>query len=99
MPATDFKTHPRGPYIEKDPAAELDYAVDWSAWLGEDQLSAVTWSVPAGLTKTSETIAGGLAVVWLKGGAAGQTYTVSCAVETGYGRKDERSFRVVVVER
>ena len=39
----------------KDPNAKLDYRVDWSAWLNGDTVATVAWTVPTGLTKTSET--------------------------------------------
>lgn len=109
---TAFKSDGVGPWIEKDPEAVLDYHLPWAAWLDGDTLSSVTWTVPAGLTKDSQSInassvtidgtthaANTVATVWLSGGTAGNDYTVECKVVTAGGRTDERSFRVRVVER
>lgn len=85
---------------KKDPNATLDYAVDWSPWLGDDDaLATSTFVVPAGLTKMSEGWAGDVAVVWLSGGTLGETYRVVCRITTSDGRGDDRSFLVKIEER
>lgn len=88
--------------FRKDPDAKLDFAFDWreKGWLasGED-LSAVTWTVPAGLTEEATTMTDDVAAIWLSGGTAGSTYAVSCRITTSDGRIDERSFAVIVEER
>lgn len=88
-------------HYKKDPAAVVDYSVDWSAWLDGDALAASSWSVsPASLTDgvavgatshTAET-----ATAWLSAGAPGENYTVTNRVTTAAGRTDERSFVVMV---
>jgi hypothetical protein len=83
----------------KDPNATLDYAVDWSRWLAGDEIAASAWIVPAGLTMVSETSTATTATVWLAGGAAGQSYTVTNRITTVAGRIEDRSFIIRVEER
>ena len=60
----------------KDPNASLDYTVDWSAWLGSDTISAVTWTLETGITKAAQSNTTTAATVWVSGGTAGREYTV-----------------------
>lgn len=83
----------------KDPAAVLDYGVDWSAWLGTDTISSSTWTVPAGLTQSAATNDTTSTTVWLSGGTVGQRYSVVNRIVTTGGRTDERTIRIVVVDR
>lgn len=98
---TGFESDTLGDYIIKDPDADLDYAMDWSAWLDGDTINAATWTVGAGLTKHDEAVSGDITTVWLKGGNAGQTYWVSCRIVTAnvIPRTEDRSFRVMVRQR
>jgi len=80
----------------KDPAAALDFHVDWSAWLGDDTISSSAWAVPSGLTELSASFAATSATVWLAGGAAGTRYTVSNTIGTVGGRTDRRSIVIAV---
>jgi len=83
----------------KDKDAKLDYAVDWTAWLGNDTIDTSTWTVPIGLTKISDSKTTKIATVWLGGGTAGQEYTVTNHIKTVSGREDERSITIHVQER
>jgi len=83
----------------KDKDAKLDYAVDWTAWLGNDTIDTSTWTVPTGLTKVSDSKTMKIATVWLSGGTAGQEYTVTNHIKTAAGREDERSIIIQVQER
>jgi hypothetical protein len=83
----------------KDPGGNLDYAVDWTAWLGNDTIDTSTWTVPTGLTKVSDSKTTKIATVWLSGGTVGQEYTVTNHIKTAAGREDERSFTITIVER
>lgn len=98
-----FDNDAAGPWINKDPDAVLDYAVDWSAsgssWLGTDTISAVTWIVPSGITLASSTHTSTVATIWLSGGTSGQTYNITCRITTVGGRQEDRSFRVIVKDR
>ena len=90
------------PRIDKDPAAALDYAIDWSDWLGADVIAASVWTVTppdGGLVASLPGVSGSPARVWLSGGTAGQVVRVTNRITTGLGRIDERSFNVRLVER
>jgi len=84
----------------KDPQAILDYSIEWSTWLvtGET-ISTSTWTVPAGLTKVSDSKTTTATTVWLSGGTVGTAYTVTCHIKTSVNREDDRSFIIVVEER
>jgi hypothetical protein len=83
----------------KDPDAVLDYAVDWAAWLGTDTIATSTWTVPTGLTKTTDTKTATLATVWLSGGTDGSDYQVANKIVTAGGRTDERTLTIKVRQR
>lgn len=83
----------------KDPASVLDYVWDWTSWLGDDTILSSTWTVPAGLTKTSQVNTSTTATVWLSGGTAGQSYAVTNRITTTQGRTDERTMQIVVRDR
>jgi hypothetical protein len=89
------------PYVErKDPDDVLDYVWDWSDWLETaETLSTVSWTVPTGLTKTTDSKTTTTATAWLSGGTAGTTYEVACKVVTSTGRTAERSCRILVANR
>lgn len=83
----------------KDPDAILDFSVDWSRWLAGDEIAASEWIVASGLTKTSETNSPTKTTVWLSGGDAGQSYSVTNRITTTGGRTEDRSFTIRVEER
>lgn len=87
--------------LTKDPDATLDYGFDWQdeGWLGSDTIVSATWTVPAGLTKVSETNTTTTATVWLSGGAVQSDYTVTCRITTAGGRIDDRSLLIQVRNR
>jgi len=83
----------------KDPQATLDYQFNWSAWLTSDTISAVTWTVPAGITQTAATNTTTTATIWLSAGTVGTRYTIVCRITTTAGRIDERSLIVSVQQK
>jgi len=83
----------------KDPNAVLDYSIDWTRWLAGDQIATSVWLVATGLTKVADSRAGSLATVWLSGGTAGQSYTVTNRITTAGGRTEDRSFVMKIEER
>lgn len=83
----------------KDPDATLDYEVDWSDWLGEDTISSVAWTAPAGLTQESSENTTTTATIWLSGGTAGAYYSVVCRVTTVAGRIDDRTIVIRVADK
>lgn len=83
----------------KDPAATLDYGLDWSAWLEGDTIATSTWTIPAGLTTADDSNDTTTTTVWLGGGIAGTTYRVTNQITTAGGRTDERTIRITVSDR
>ena len=87
----------------KDPQADLDYGLDWSAWLASGETIATsTWSAsPAGLTLHDDTDDGTTTTQWASSGAAGTDYTLTNRVVTSATppRTDERSILIRVKER
>lgn len=85
----------------KDPDAELDYAIDWSAWLAaeEDTAASAEWFVPDGLTGGATSLSEGKATIWLSGGTVQTEYIVVCRLTTTGGLKDDRSIVIAVHQR
>lgn len=84
----------------KDPNATLDFSVDWSRWLQTNEtISAVTWTVATGITNTLTSNTNTAATIWLSGGTAGVTYSITCKITTNQTRIDQRTFSVAVVAR
>ncbi|HKP35125.1 MAG TPA: hypothetical protein VJT70_10155 [Sphingomicrobium sp.] len=89
----------------KDPAAVLDYAIDWGAeYLGEgDLLAQSSWSVDPdetdGIAVVSSEFGERLSSVQASGGIAGRVYRLSNRVVTQSGRTDERSIVLRVEKR
>jgi hypothetical protein len=86
----------------KDPSDVLDYSFDVNEFLmlstPPDTIAGVVWLVPAGLTAGAQYHAAGVATIWLSGGAAGETYTLTATVTTAAGRVVERSLVLPVRE-
>jgi hypothetical protein len=84
----------------KDPDAVLDYSIEWSKWLAGDQIQTSTWSVSDPVIEaTNDSNTATRTTVWLLGGRAGQSYTVTNRITTLGGRTDARSFLVQVQDR
>jgi hypothetical protein len=88
----------------KDPAAIIDYAVDWqSAYLAGQTITASDWSIvpdePDGLSIIIAAHADGRGVATLAGGRRGHVYRLTNRVTFGDGRRDERSLDVRVEDR
>ena len=83
----------------KDPNAVLDYTIDWTRWLAGDQVATSEWLPSTGLTKMADTKTASSATVWLSGGTAGQSYTVTNRITTTGGRTEDRSVTIRVEER
>jgi hypothetical protein len=86
--------------ISKDPDSTMDFNIDWEEWLEGDSITTSSWSVPAGLVVTGTVFAAsGLATIWLAGGTVGDIYTITNTITTAFGRDDQRSLVIVIVER
>jgi len=84
-----------------DPDAKLDYTVDWTTWLGVDEISTSVWVIPTGLVQASPAPShdGAKATVWISGGMVGQVYTVTNRITTAAGRTEDRSFALRVAQK
>lgn len=96
-------SYPLSAVLRRDPNSKLDYQIDWSAFLtGGDTIATAVWTCsPSTIIASSpaSSIVGGTAAkVWLEGGTAGLTYTLTCRITTSAGRTDDRSVRVKVEE-
>lgn len=88
----------------KDPAALVDYAIDWTAgYLGDQTITASVWRVnPAeggGVMVDSSAILPGKTVATLFGGQVGRLYHVTNTVNFSDSRSDERTLMVRVEAR
>jgi len=84
----------------KDPEAVLDYGFDWSDWLADGEtISTSSWTVENGITKDSDSKTTTVTTIWLSGGSAGTTYTLTNHIVSSAGREDDRSFAVQVQDR
>lgn len=81
----------------KTPTAIRDYAVNWGTNAPGDDLSSVSWSVPAGLTTVDTGMDGGRAIIRLSGGALDGIYLVRAVGTRASGQIDRRSFYVAIV--
>ena len=88
-----------GSYWMHDPDARLDYAFDWTEWLGGDVItSAEVTADPAVVTADPAVINGSRVTAWLSAATPGRC-KVSCKVTTAAGRTDERSQILYVTGR
>lgn len=99
------------PYFLKDPDEVLDYKFDFAALTNGngatdylesgETISSETVTAGAGITLDSETITDSntSVTIWLSGGTAGNTYTVTCQIATSASRTVERSIYVTVAEK
>jgi len=86
--------------MTKDPAAVLDYKMDWSSWLDDgDTIISHTVTSPDGLSVDKSSIDDVSVIFWLSGGTDRREYPVSVQVGTAHGRVDVRSMIVLVCGR
>lgn len=88
----------------KDPAAVLDYLIDWGAeYLDGDVLAASKWSVtpdePGGVAVAGNDFDATTSTVKAAGGVAGSIYRLVNHVTLQSGRVDERSIVLRVEQR
>ena len=88
--------------FKQDPQAQLDYKVDWSAWLGVGEtITTSSWVLDPGITQGTPAPASHdntSATIWLSGGVAGTTYNVTNHIATSAGRINDRSISVHIVD-
>jgi hypothetical protein len=88
----------------KDPAATLDYSVDWGAeYLSGDALAGSSWSIepdePGGISIVSSDYDLLAAAVTVGGGLPGRIYRLANHVTTAGGLTDSRSIMIRVEKR
>lgn len=91
----------------KDPAAVLDYTVDWlsDGWLvDDDTIAAATVTVTDDESDTPLVVDAvnfddSTVTAWLSGGVVGTTYAVVFEVVTDQARTDQRTVSIKVQER
>lgn len=76
----------------KDPAARLNYSIDWVEWLAGDTITLSEWTVPEGLTEHGDIHGSGVATILLGGGVDGCDYRVTNKITTAGGLINLRSF-------
>lgn len=91
--------------LMKDPAAVLDYAIDWGAqYLDQgDLLADSSWSVEPeeadGVAVVGSLFSDTISTVQAGGGIPGRLYRLANRVVTQSGRTDERSIMLRVEKR
>lgn len=87
--------------FRKDPDATLDYTIDWSKVLDEDEtISASSWSASSGdITVESDTTVGQKAIAFLSGGTLFETYIITNQIETSAGRIYNQQFKLTTTRR
>jgi hypothetical protein len=88
----------------KDPAAALDYAVDWGAeYLAGETLAQSSWQVTpqevGGLALKASSTDGKTATATVEGGVAGHVYQLTNHVTLSTGLADNRSIVLRVETR
>lgn len=86
----------------KDPAATLDYSVDWTDFLEDAETIATSvWTAPEGLTVLETTKTTKKATIWLSGGTLGEKYEVVNRMTSSNTtpRIDERTIIVHIVNK
>jgi hypothetical protein len=84
----------------KDPAAVLDYYIDWTAWLAGDTILTSTWTVTGGDVTLGVPIdLGAIQGIWINAGTVGTHALVTNHIVTVEGRADDRSIALVLKEQ
>lgn len=84
----------------KDPAAVLDYSINWTDWLPDgDTITTSTWTADAGITMDSDSNTTTAATVWVSGGTVGESYNLVNHIVTADGREDDRTIIIRVREQ
>lgn len=85
--------------FQKQPADTLDYDIDFSSWLTDEDTivaAAAVSSVPAELTIDSVLSSSQAVKVWVSGGLTGSTYKVTATATSALGRIKEIDFKIRV---
>lgn len=98
-----FRKDITGQYILKDPAAVLDFSVDWSDWAkAGETISTSVFAVEGtagNLTLTNQTILNNITTVTISNGYEGNTYVIKNTITTNSSNTDIRRFKLKVEKR
>ena len=83
----------------KGPGDRLDYTIAWSKWLAGDQITASTWTVPAGAAVAGSSFTETTTTAWIEGGTVGASYRVVNRITTAAGRIVERTIVIKIEAR
>lgn len=85
----------------KDPNEILDYTLDWSARLGnEDHIVSSSWvSSSTDVTMTQNSFTDTTSVLWLSGGIARKSYKFTNTITTFKGRTMEQTVGLKIDEK
>lgn len=84
---------------EQDKDAYLDYAIDWSDWLlDDDAIIASKWQADAGIHLSSSYIQGACTVIWVQGGEPNRGYNITNTIKSRSGRVDQRTFMLCITD-
>ena len=88
------------PTFRQDPDAKLDYLVDWTNYLptGDFIISALV-TAETGISVASQSFTSSKTTIFLSGGTVGEQYRVTSRIFTNGGRRDDRSFDIIIEER
>ena len=99
---------------DKDPDETIDYSVDWSRFIPDDTISAVTWfvndasdvkeqvsntEIVNGLQFVQPSLSGKVATARFAAGTNNIKYKITCRILTGNGLTFERSIFLRVKEK
>jgi hypothetical protein len=103
---TGYKSDRQGQYIDKDSESTLDYSIDWSRWLNnEDTIAASSWTISADaddsdpITRSSDGFTPTITNITVSGGTINEVYRLFNTVTLSSGLVERRSFRILVTQR
>jgi len=87
----------------KDPDARLDYAIDWTPFLGTDTIDTAEWLDPTPetdppLVVEDEGLDGNVHVAFVSGGQVNRAYRVTSRATTTEGRIQDESITITITE-
>ena len=98
-----FRKDITGQYIVKDPAAVLDFSVDWSDWCKTGEtISTSVFAVEGtagNLSLTNQTVLSNITTVTISNGYEGNTYVIKNTITTNADNTDVRRFKLKVEKR
>ena len=90
-------------FADKDPNAVEPFVWDFADVMAEttpdDTISSATFTVPAGITKDSDSNTTTTATAVLSGGTVGESYDILCRIVTAAGRTIDKTYRVPISEQ